>query len=79
MAATQEELEFLEGRHLDSEKTASLSQHSVKRSSTIKKTKRKTLVRDSKKSQSSGKNNKRISFTRMLVQLYLVKSLTVQM
>ena len=55
MAATEEGLDFLEGNTLDSKLHASRGQRSIKKSSTVKKTKRKTLARDPSKSQPSAK------------------------
>ena len=48
-------LDFLEGDNLDSKLRASRGQRSIKRSSTVKKTKRRTLARDSSKPQPSAK------------------------
>ena len=48
-------LDFLEGDNLDSKLRASRGQLSIKRSSTVKKTKRRTLARDSSKPRPSAK------------------------
>ena len=48
-------LDFLEGDNLDSKLRASRGQRSIKRSSTVKKSKRRTLARDSSKPQPSAK------------------------